>query len=384
MAKGVIYLDYAATTPLDPRVAAAMEPYWHQRFGNAHSSSHSFGWEAEEAVIAARRQVAAAIGANPREIVFTSGATEANNLALLGLARGLAAQGMGETLLMAARTEHPSITRAIDHLVQNGCGYRPLPVERSGAIPTSCLADLEPSSCRNLILSVMAVNNETGVIQPIAEIRRAVAAAFPKARIFLLVDAAQAVGRIAVNPATWGADLVSLSSHKFYGPKGIGLLYIRREIHEWIEPLVYGGGQEKSLRPGSLPVPLIVGMGEAASLASHDPEPEEERLARLANLLCAGLKAAGIRFHRNGGGVAGIINLQLLGQSARDFVAKAPRLALSLGSACHHAELAPSPSLLAMGLSPEQALSSFRLCLGRYTTESEVIAAVDEISQAAD
>ncbi|MDI9409543.1 MAG: cysteine desulfurase family protein [Candidatus Pacebacteria bacterium] len=378
MAEARVYLDYAATTPLDPRVAAAMEPFWFEQFGNPHSGSHVFGWEAEEAVIAARQQIAESIGVSPREIIFTSGATEANNLSLIGLARGLAEGAAGQSVILSSATEHPSVTEPIGFLQDQGFDPYPLTVTTEGEIDCDRLPSLS-ESVATIILAVMAVNSETGVVQPIAKIRQAVVDHYPWARVFLQVDAAQAMGRIAVTPLQWGADLVSLSAHKFYGPSGVGAVYIKAEIQGLIQPLSYGGGQEKSLRPGSLPVPLIVGMATAAAIAGMEGPTESLRIAALRQGLLAQLWEAGIVFKINGNGVPAIVNLQLPGMVARDLLAGLPNFALSLGSACHHAELTPSPVLLAMGLSPTEALSSFRLCLGRTTTAEDLNRLVQEL-----
>ena len=301
------------------------------------------------------------------EIIFTSGATEANNLSLIGLARA-----MGACAILSHCNRTPPVwTEPIAHLRHEGHDQFILAVNEAGEIQTESLPSLS-RSVTTIILAVMAVNSETGVVQPIAKIRQAVEDQYPWAQVFLQVDAAQAMGRIAVTPKIWGADLVSLSAHKFYGPNGIGALYIGSDLQERIQPLFYGGGQEKSLRPGTLPVPLIVGMAAAASLVVTEWEEEGQRLTRLSQWLLEQLRVAGLKVKVNGPGVPSILNLQLSGLVARDLLASLPNFALSLGSACHHAELTPSPVLLAMGLSPAEALSSFRLCLGRFTTEGEI------------
>lgn len=370
-----IYLDNHATTPLDPRVLAAMRPWWEENFANPHSVEHALGRAAEAAVEAARAEIGALIGAEAREIVLTSGATEANNLAIKGAARFAAAQfavgqGSARKRIITLATEHKCVLESVRDLAAEGFEPVILPVRPDGLVDLAVLeAALDE---RALLVSTMAVNNEIGVIQPLAEIgarARAAGALFH-------VDAAQGAGRVPLDVAAMQIDLLSLSAHKLYGPKGIGALYVRRRPRVRLAPLFSGGGQERGLRSGTLAAPLVVGFGEAARLARADMAEEAERLAALRARLWAALAAAVPGLRLNGDAAArvpGNLNLTFPGGvSAQAIMAGAPELCVSTGSACSSAEVEPSYVLRALGLSAAEAGSTLRIGIGRFTSPAEV------------
>jgi len=372
-----VYLDNHATAPCDPRVVAAMLPWFTEKFGNPHSLTHAYGREAEQAVEQARAQLADLIGADPRELVFTSGATEANNMAVKGAARFHRQFGKDGVVTLA--TEHKCVLESAKALERDGFRVAILPVGRDG------LADLEvidrAIDDKTAIVSVMVAHNEIGVLQPIKEIA---ALAHAKGALFH-TDAAQAVGKIAVDVADLRIDLMSISGHKIYGPKGIGALYLRRRPRARIEPLFDGGGQERGMRSGTLPVPLIVGLGEAASLAKAEMAGEAQRLLALRARFLTGLRAKVPDVVLNGNAerrLPGNLNLSFPGLKAIDLIAACPGLALSTGSACTAAEVEPSYVLRALGLGEEVASSSLRIGLGRFTTATEVDFAVDTLAAA--
>jgi cysteine desulfurase len=375
-----IYLDYQATTPTDPRVLAAMLPWFTEKFGNPHSTSHGYGLAAAEAVERARGEVAALIGGEAREIVFTSGATEANNLAIQGAALFRQRQGLsGKSHVVTAATEHKCVLEATRSLVRLGWRVTILPVEADGLIDLGRLAEaVTPDTA---LVSIMAVNNEIGVIQPLAEI-----GALCRSRGALFhTDAAQAAGKIPLDVDRMQIDLLSLSAHKIYGPKGIGALYVRRRPRARIAPLFEGGGQEGGLRSGTLPTPLCVGFGAAAALAAAELPQEAERLAGLRTRLLHDLRqiALDLRLHgHEAQRVAGNLNLAFPGIPAEQLLQACPGLALSTGSACSSAAIEPSYVIRALGLEDEAARGAFRLCLGRFTTEAEVSRAVAELAAA--
>jgi cysteine desulfurase len=363
-----IYLDHQATTPCDPRVLAAMLPWFTQDFGNPHSVEHAMGRAAEAAVEQARAQVAALIGAEPREIAFTSGATEANNLAIKGAARHAAQQGdPGRRRVITLATEHDCVLNAVRDLGDEGFVPVILPVAQDGLLdPESLRAALaEPT----LLVSIMAANNETGVIQDIP----ALAAIAHEAGALFHTDAAQAAGRIPLDVR--GVDLLSLSAHKLYGPKGVGALYVRRRPRTRLAPLFSGGGQERGLRPGTLPAPLIVGFGEACAIAAAERATEQPRIAALRDdlrrRLCGGipgLRINGSQTRR----IAANLNLTFPAAAAADLMAALPWLCMSTGSACSSADLAPSHVLHAMGLTDAECARSLRLALGRTTSQADI------------
>lgn len=362
-----IYLDHHATTPADPRVLAAMRPWWEENFANPHSAEHAMGRAAEAAVEEARAHVAELLGADPREVVFTSGATEANNLAIKGAARFAGRDGPRRIITLA--TEHKCVLESVRDLA--GEGFEPviLPVRPDGLLELEVLrAALEVPT---LLVSIMAVNNETGVIQPLAEI-----GALVKAHGALFhTDAAQAAGRIALDVEDARADLVSLSAHKMYGPKGVGALYVRRRPRVRLTPLFSGGGQERGLRSGTLPAPLVVGFGEAARIAAGEGLLDTGRIAGQRDILLGGLGAAIPGLRVNGAAearVAGNLNLTFPEVSAAALLEALPDLMLSTGSACTSAAITPSHVLAAMGMSPEEAARTLRIGLGRFTSPGEM------------
>ncbi len=371
-----IYLDYQATTPVDPRVLEAMLPWFTEKFGNPGSVTHSYGREAEAAVERARAQVAALIGAEAREIVFTSGATEANNLALKGAARFHRDE---RDHIVALATEHKCVLESARALEREGFRVTILPVEPDGLVD---LATLEAAlGERTSVVSVMAAHNEIGVLQPLAEI-----GALCRARgILFHTDAAQAFGKIPLDVDAMAIDLLSVSGHKTYGPKGVGALYVRRRTRARIAPLLDGGGQERGLRSGTLPTPLIVGLGEAAEIAGNEMRGEAERLLALRERFLSGIRAAVPSVRLNGDPVRRLpanLNLTFPGIGALELMEACQGLALSTGSACTAAEVEPSYVLRALGVSDELGRSSLRIGLGRFTSERDVDFAVDALSAA--
>ena len=362
-----IYLDYHATTPCDPRVVAAMQPYWTLEFGNPASRTHAFGWRAAEAVERAREQVARAIGADPRDVIFTSGATEANNLALVGVARALRERGNG---LAVSCTEHKSVLDPADALAAEGMRAVRIPVAADGLLdPERVRAAVGP---RTLLVSVMHANGEIGVIQPLEQI----AAVARAAGALVHCDAAQSLGKLPVDVERMGVDLLSISGHKLYGPKGIGALYHRRRNPRLrLAPLLHGGGHERGLRSGTLPVPLCVGLGAACAIACAEREAEAKRLGELRDLLRARIAAGLEGVTQNGHAterLPGNLNLSFAGVEATALVAALDDVAVSTGSACSSARPEASHVLRALGIGEARALSSVRFGLGRFTTRSEI------------
>jgi len=374
----MIYLDHHATTPCDPRVVEAMLPYLSREFGNAASHTHGFGWRAEAAVEVAREAIARAIGARePREIVFTSGATESNNAAILGVARAGRARG---DHIVALATEHSSVLEPCQALEREGFRVTLVGVDRDGlARPDEVAAAIDE---RTLLVTAMTANNEIGVLQPID----AIAAAAHERGVLFHSDAAQAVGKVPVDVASTGVDLLSLTAHKLYGPKGVGALYVRSgRPRVRVEPLLYGGGHEQGLRPGTLPVPLIVAFGRAVEIAEAEREGEADRLAalrtRLLDRLCA-IGAVSVNGHPSRR-LAGNLNVAIEGVDADALVAALRDVAISTGSACASAQPEPSHVLRALGLPEAAVRSSIRIGLGRTTTAEEVDAAAARIAEEA-
>lgn len=371
-----IYLDHHATTPADPRVIEAMLPWFGHRFGNPHSVDHEWGWQAEEAVEEARRQVANLVGATPSEIIFTSGATEANNLALLGLApalRSLAAtRQAGPPHIVASPFEHACVAACLEVLREAGFAVTVLPVGSDGVIAPKALAQaLTPAT---VLVTVTAASHEIGTVQPLA----ALAALCWDAGAVLHSDAAQAAGKIPFEIGT--VNLATLSGHKIYGPKGIGALVVRGAVRPLLRPILHGGGQEGGLRSGTVPVPLAVGFGVAAKIAAEAMVEEGKRLEALRTRLLAGLAAAGLDFAVNGDldrRLPGNLSLRFAGIDAATLIARVrDRIAISAGAACASAVREPSPGLLALGLDAAAALATIRIGLGRSTTEAEIDAAI--------
>ncbi len=369
-----VYLDNQATTPTDPRVVDAMLPWFTERFGNPHSVEHRMGTEAEAAVDTARAEIAALIGAEPREIVLTSGATESNNIAIKGAARHAAASGDLRRRIVTVATEHKCVLESVADLAAEGFEPIVLPVEPDGRLDPARLADA--LAVPTLLVSVMAVNNETGVVQDIASL-----AAIARSHAALFhTDAAQAAGKIPLDVT--GIDLLSLSSHKLYGPKGVGALYVRRRPRVRLTPLFSGGGQERGLRAGTVPTPLIVGFGMACRLAAAEMEADEARIAVLRQRLLDGLSASvtinGSWQHR----IAGNLNLTF-DAPALEMLRRMPDLCVSTGSACSSAAIEPSYVLRALGLDMSAAQRTLRIGLGRFTSPADVDFAAQALSEAA-
>ncbi len=372
-----IYLDHHATTPLDPRVLEAMSRWWTEDFGNAASHTHAYGWRAEAAVEDARERIAGAIGAEPREIVFTSGATESNNLAILGVAE--ANEGRGRHVVTAV-TEHPAVIDPCRHLESQGFEVTWLAVERDGLIdPSRVAAALRDDT---VLVSVMAANNEIGVLQPI----EAIAEQCRERGVPFHTDAAQAAGRIALDVDATPIDLLSISGHKLYGPKGVGALYIRRRRPRVrVAPRQHGGGHEGGLRSGTLPVPLIVGMARALELCLDEREAETVRLRALRDRLHGRLAEAlhGVRLNGHPDRrLPGNLNLAFEEVDGARLLLALTGVAVSSGSACASAKPEPSHVLLALGLSESLARGSLRFGLGRGTTGQEVDRAAELVIDA--
>jgi cysteine desulfurase len=361
-----IYMDCHATTPVDPRVLEAMLPYFREEFGNASSKSHPFGWHAEEAVEAARAQVAALIGGSPKEIVWTSGATESNNLAIKGVAEFQAAKGRH---LITAATEHKAVLDSMHALERRGWSLTVLPVGRDGLLdPAAVQAALRPDT---VLVSVMHANNESGVIQPI----EAIGAITRAAGVLFHCDAVQSAGKIPFDVEQAQVDLASLSAHKMYGPKGVGALYVRRKPRVRLTAQMDGGGHERGFRSGTLNVPGIVGFGKACELAGAEREAEAVRVLALRERLRAGL-AAGLDLVSLNGSLEqrlpGNLNVSFAYVEGEAMMMAIKDVAVSSGSACTSASLEPSYVLRAMGVGDDLAHSSIRFGLGRFTTEEEV------------
>ncbi len=362
-----IYMDYQATTPMDRRVLEAMMPYFTEKFGNAASRNHSYGWEAEKAVENAREIIAAAIGAGKREIIFTSGATESNNIALKGIAEMYAAKG---DHIITVKTEHPSILDTAARLERQGKKVTFLPVQKDGLIDLEVLR--RAITDKTVLISVMMVNNEIGVIQPMAEIGR-IAREFG---ILFHTDATQAVGKIPVDVEAMNIDVMSFTAHKIYGPKGVGALYVRRKNPRVrIAPLIDGGGHERGMRSGTLNVPGIVGFGKAINLCMDEMESEAARLIRLRDKLKTTIMSRMTDVYLNGHPaqrLPGNLNISFAYVEGESLLMEMNDVALSSGSACTSATLDASHVLLALGVDDELAHSSIRFGLGRFTTEEEI------------
>jgi cysteine desulfurase len=368
-----IYLDYQATTPMDPRVLEAMMPYFTYKFGNPHSRSHSYGWEAEEGVEKARGQVAKLIGADEKEVIFTSGATESNNLAIRGVAEFYKDR---KNHIVTTVTEHKCVLDTCRHLEQQGFEVTYLPVQKNGLVDLEALRAAVTD--KTVVVSIMAVNNEIGVIQPLAEIGKICR----EKKAFFHTDAAQAVGKIPLDVEAMNIDLMSISGHKIYGPKGIGALYVRRKPRVRLVPLIVGGGQERGFRSGTLPTPLCVGLGEAAEIAMKEMDAESKRLAKLQARMLKGLNAKLTDIHVNGDlehRIPGNLNIGFAYVEGESLMMGIKGLSVSSGSACTSASLEPSYVLRALGVEEDMAHTSLRIGLGRFTTEQEVDTAVDEL-----
>jgi cysteine desulfurase len=365
-----IYLDYNATTPVDPRVLEAMLPVFTEHFGNPASRTHAYGWAAARLVERSRERVAAALGARPDEVVFTSGATESNNLAIKGVAWSLAGRGRH---LVTVATEHKAVLDPCRRLEAEGFEVTVLPVDRHGRVaPEQVAAALRRDT---VLVSVMLANNETGTLQPLA----AIAAVCRAASVPLHTDATQAVGKIAVDVGALGVDLLSLSGHKLYGPRGIGALIVRRQRPRLrLVPLLDGGGHEAGVRSGTLNTPAIVGLARALEIASGELDSEGRRLATLRERLHGAIAGGLDGVHENGHPserLPNTLNLSFEGVDGNALLVGLSELAVSSGSACTSAEPKPSHVLAALGVPPALAAASLRFSLGRGNTEAEVDAA---------
>ncbi|XP_044751200.1 cysteine desulfurase, mitochondrial [Coccinella septempunctata] len=361
-----LYLDAQATTPLDPRVLDAMLPYLTSFYGNPHSRTHAYGWETEKAVEVAREQVARLIGADPKEIIFTSGATESNNIAVKGVARFYSTK---KKHIITTQTEHKCVLDSCRALEGEGFRVTYMPVDKNGLIS---LEELDKAiTPETSIVSVMTVNNEIGVKQPISEIGRMC----KERKVFFHTDAAQAIGKISLDVNKMNIDLMSISGHKVYGPKGIGALYVRRRPRVRVEPIQSGGGQERGLRSGTLPTPLVVGLGEACSIAEKEMDYDHALMEKLSKRLIGQINSSLTHVVRNGdpeNSYPGCINLSFAFVEGESLLMALKDIALSSGSACTSASLEPSYVLRAIGADEDLAHSSIRFGFGRFTTEEEV------------
>lgn len=372
-----IYLDYNATTPCDPRVVEAMLPFFTQQFGNAASRHHSFGWQAEEAVARAREQVANLIDAEPNEIVFTSGATEADNLALKGVFETYTTKG---SHIITCNIEHKAVLDVCRQLEKNGADVTYLPVNTEGLIsPEQVEAAIRPDT---ILIAIMYANNELGTLMPV----RAIGEVARKHGVIFFTDATQAVGKIPVDVNRDNIDLLAMSAHKLYGPKGVGALYVRRRgPRVKLAAQLHGGGHEREMRSGTLNVPGIVGFGKACELCQKEMQPEAERLSKLRDILEEGLLniegafVNGSRAHR----LPHVTNMGFEGVDSEGLLMGVNKeIALSSGSACTSASLEPSYVLKALGKGEEVARSSLRFSVGRFTIEEEVDYVVMKVAEA--
>jgi cysteine desulfurase len=369
-----IYLDYQATTPCDPRVVDRMMPYFSDIFGNPHSADHRHGWEAEAAVETARGQVAALIGAKPRDIIFTSGATESNNLAIKGAARHRR-QADGRDTVITLASEHKCVLESTARLSREGFDVKILPIQKNGLLDLSTLK--KALDDRVAIVSVMAANNEIGVIQPLADI----GAMVRECGAWFHTDAAQAFGKYPLDVDAMCIDMMSISGHKIYGPKGVGALYVRgRKPKVELDPLMDGGGQERGLRSGTLPVPLCVGLGAAADIAKSEMGQEAERLTRMRNRLWDLLQQSDADLSLNGDldrRLPGNLNITVPGVESSELLAALDGLSVSSGSACSSGAQAASHVLQALGHDPAKVAAGLRIGLGRFTTANDIAAAAE-------
>lgn len=366
-----LYLDVQATSPVDPRVLDAMLPYYLSRFGNPHSRTHLYGWESDDAVERGRAQVAALINASPKEIVFTSGATESNNISIKGVLHFYKDK---KRHVITTQTEHKCVLDSCRHLQQEGFEVTYLPVRSDGLVDLNQLrAAIRPDTG---LVSVMMVNNEIGVIQPMEEIGKIC----KEFNVPLHTDAAQALGKIPIDVEKMNVSLMSLSGHKIYGPKGIGALYMRRRPRIRVEPQMNGGGQERGIRSGTVPTPLVVGMGAACELAMKEMEYDEKRINKLQERLLNGIKTKLDGVVVNGSTekrYAGNLNLSFAYVEGESLLMGLKEVAVSSGSACTSASLEPSYVLRALGVDEDMAHTSIRFGIGRFTTEAEIDRAIE-------
>lgn len=372
--EGYVYLDYQATTPCDPRVVEAALPYLTEHFGNPHSRNHIYGWEAEVAVEKAREQIATLIGANPTEIIFTSGATESNNLAIKGAAQFYNSKGKNH--IITCITEHKCVLDACRHLEQDGFEVTYLPVQQDGLLDLNVLkAAIKPNT---VLVSIMAVNNEIGVIQPLADIGKICR----DHGVFFHTDAAQAVGKIPLDMEAMNIDMLSISGHKLYAPKGVGALFVRKRPRVRLAAQINGGGQERGMRSGTLSPFLCVALGTACEIARNEMEFETARITRLNNFFWKKLSDALPEIYLNGHAshrIPGNLNISFAYVEGEGLMMGIKNLCLSSGSACTSASLEPSYVLYALGVEDEMAHTSLRIGIGRFTTEDELEIAANSI-----
>lgn len=370
-----VYLDNHATTAVDPRVRDAVLPWLTERFGNAGSKAHAYGWQARDAVERAREQVARMLGSRTDEVAFTSGATEADNLAILGVARRAARPGR----IVTTAVEHHAVLDTCRALAREGVTTEILPVDGGGRVDAGAVAAAAAHD-DTLLVSVMAANNEVGTIQPL----EAIGGECKRRGVLFHCDAAQAVGRIPIDVEAWGVDLLALSGHKFHAPQGVGALYVRRRAPRvQLAPVLFGGGQEMGLRPGTLNVPGIVGLGAAAQCVTDDLATDSARIGALRDALQERLVGCGGRVngdpaHR----LPGNLSIRFEGVDSEELMLAAPQIAFSAGAACASGDKTPSAVLLALGLTPEQARATVRFGLSRFTTAEEVERASEVIAAA--
>lgn len=364
-----IYMDLQATTPTDPRVVKEMLPYFNKQFGNPHSRTHAFGWASEKAVETARKKVAALINAEPQEIVFTSGATESNNLAIKGVARFYRKNQNTRPHIITTQTEHKCVLDTCRDLEEEGFDVTYLPVDKNGMVSPDSLQ--KAIRKETVIASVMAVNNEIGTVAPLKELGRICR----ESNVFFHTDAAQAIGKIPIDVRDMNISLMSISGHKIYGPMGVGALFVSRKApRPRLEPLFSGGAQERGMRSGTVPTTLAVGLGKACEIAKEEMEKDRERIENLASRFVSKLKKEIPDIIRNGGDSAfpGCVNISFPYVEGESLIMALPEVALSSGSACTSASLEPSYVLKALGVDEDLAHSSIRFGIGKYTTKKEV------------
>ncbi|KAG2206298.1 hypothetical protein INT47_007312 [Mucor saturninus] len=370
-----IYLDMQATSPTDPRVLDAMLPYMTELYGNPHSRTHKYGWETEKAVEKAREEVAKLINADPKEIIFTSGATESNNLSIKGVARFYKNK---KKHIITTQIEHKCVLDSCRVLQEEGFEVTYLPVQTNGRIDMKQLEEaIRPDTA---LVSIMTINNEIGVMQPIEEIGKLC----KSRKVFFHTDAAQAVGKVPLDVNAMNIDLLSLSGHKLYGPKGIGAIYVRRRPRVRLEAVQSGGGQERGLRSGTVPHPLVVGLGEACKIANEEMKYDHDRIAKLSKRLIDGIQSQVEEVYRNGDpdhNYPGCVNLSFSYVEGESLLMALKDIALSSGSACTSASLEPSYVLRALGADDEMAHSSIRFGIGRFTTDEEIEFVIKRVTQ---
>ena len=362
-----IYLDNQATTPIDPKVLLAMQPWLNNYFGNSASMNHIYGWEASEAVEKARDHVAKIICSNSREIVFTSGATESNNIALIGAARFYRKKG---NHIITLNTEHKAVLDVLAYLSKEGFQITQVPVKKNGIIDLEKFAN--SINEKTILVSIMHANNEIGVIQPIKQL----GTICKNNDIIFHVDAAQSTGKIPIDVNEMNIDLLSISGHKFYAPKGVGALFIRKQNPKIeLEPIIYGGGHERNIRPGTMAVQNIVGLGAACNIAKKNMHVENKIIKNLRDKLLVSIQNQFNSTFLNGCNInrlSGNLNLGFKNLNSESIISSSPEIAISTGSACTSTSKSPSHVLLSLGLSKNQALSSIRISIGRFNTEEEI------------